>query len=396
MSAMLAIDGGSPVRTTMLRYGAQSIDDVDRKAVENILLGDWLTTGPAVAEFENALCGFSGAKHAVAVNTGTAALHASCNAAHVSAGSEVIVPAISFVASANCAIYQGARPIFADLEPDTLNIDPADVERKITDKTKAIVAVDFAGHPCEHGRLLEISKQYNIPIVHDAAHSLGATYKGRPVGAFYNFTNLSFHPVKHITTGEGGAILTNDSEIAQRLKSFRHHGIDLDLHSRGERNSWEYDVITLGYNYRIPDINCALGTSQLRKQPGWLAARRAIAATYNEAFADLPLLDCPTEREQCQSAWHLYVVRLNLEVVSVPKETIFVALRAENIGVNVHYIPIPWLSYYKKLGYQPGQWPVAEGQYERLLSLPMYPTMTPQDISDTIKAVNKVWKAYRR
>ncbi|WP_085902028.1 UDP-4-amino-4,6-dideoxy-N-acetyl-beta-L-altrosamine transaminase [Kiloniella majae] len=395
MPVSLAINGGTPVRETMLRYGAQSIDADDWKAVENVLRSDWLTTGPAVAEFEQALCDFTGAKYAVAVNTGTAALHASCSITQVSEGDEVIVPAISFVASANCAVYQGAKPVFADLERDTLNIDSVDVARKITNKTKAIVVVDFAGHPCDHDALNDLSKHYGIPIIHDAAHSLGAMYKGKSIGKLYNYTNLSFHPVKHITTGEGGAILTNDEELAKKLRSFRHHGIDLDLHSREIRNSWEYDVTSLGFNYRIPDINCALGTSQLKKQFGWLAARRSIAASYNAAFSELPMVEAPQEREGCQSAWHLYVVRLNLRAMSVSKEEIFSALRAENIGVNVHYIPIPWLSYYKKLGYERGQWSVAESEYERVLSLPMYPTMTAQDVSDTVEALYKVWAAYR-
>lgn len=394
--AKLAIDGGTPVRSSLLPYGRQWIDDEDRRAVDAVLRGDWLTTGPAVAAFEKALCGYTGARHAVAMNSGTAALHGATSAAGIAHGDEVIVPVISFVASANCVLYQGGKPVFADLCPDTLNIDPQDVERKITPKTRAIVAVDFAGHPCEHGALRQLADYHGIPVIEDAAHSLGATYNGRNVGILQRLTTLSFHPVKHITTGEGGAVLTDDEELAKTMRSFRHHGIDFDLHARRKTNSWEYDVRTLGFNYRIPDINCALGISQLTKLEGWLARRRAIAAAYHDALDSLPMLQLPEERHDCYSAWHLYVIRLNTETISVPRSQVFAALRAENIGVNVHYIPIPWMTHYANLGYTRGHWPVAEREYERVITLPMFPAMTDQDVADVAKSLSKVWKAYRR
>lgn len=396
MTFKLALDGGSPVRTSILKYATQSLDEEDRKAVDTVLRGDWLTTGPTVAAFEKALCDYSGAKRAVAVNTGTAALHAATCAAGISLGDEVIVPAISFVASANCVLYQQGIPVFADLSTDTLNIDPADVERKITPKTRAIVAVDFAGHPCDHVALRQLADHHGIPIIEDAAHSLGATYCKQRVGTLQHYTTLSFHPVKHITTGEGGAILTDDDTLANRMMSFRHHGIDLDLHARGQSNSWEYDVVTMGFNYRIPDINCALGISQLKKLDGWLARRSAIAAAYRDGLAKYPMLELPKERLDCVSAWHLYVVRLNFDTITTSRAEIFAALRAENIGVNVHYIPIPWMTHYANLGYKRGQWSVAEREYERVLSLPMYPGMTDQDIADVIEAFDKIWGKYRR
>ena len=396
MSSILALKGGQPVRKAMLRYATQSLDEADRRAVDEVLRSEWLTTGPAVAAFEKALCGYTGSKHAVVVNTGTAALHAAAWAAGIRAGDEVIVPAISFVASANCILYQGGIPVFADLCPDTLNIDPADIERKITPKTRAIIAVDFAGHPCDHASLKALGDRYGISVIEDAAHSLGATYEARRVGTLQRLSTLSFHPVKHITTGEGGAILTDDDKLAKAMRSFRHHGIDLDLHARGLKNSWEYDVITLGFNYRIPDINCALGISQLSKLDGWLTRRRSIVERYRSTLGSLPMIQLPEERPGCASAWHLYVVRLNPETLTASRAEVFAALRAENIGVNVHYIPIPWMTHYANIGYRRGQWPVAESEYERVLTLPLYPDMTDQDAQDVVAALTKVWNAYRR
>ena len=390
----LAIDGGQPVRPTLLAYGRQSIDEADRQAVDAVLRSDWLTTGPMVKEFERSVTEFTGARHGIAVNTGTAALHASVWAAGIGQDDEVIVPAISFVASANCVLYTGGKPVFADISPDTLNLDPDDLERKITSKTKAIVAVDFAGHPCDHDAICTIANKHGLKVIQDASHSLGATYHGRKVGTLQDLTTLSFHPVKHITTGEGGMVLTADDTLAKRIRSFRHHGIDLDVQQRAQKQSWQYDIVTLGYNYRIPDINCALGVSQMTKLQRWLARRSELAAIYTRALGDSPALELPHEREGCVSAWHLYVVKLRLENLAVNRERIFDALRAENIGVNVHYIPIPWMSHYASLGYTRGNWPVAESSYERMLSLPIYPGMTNEDVAEAIEGVLKVVNHY--
>ena len=362
--------------------------------MDAVLKSNWLTTGPKVVEFEGVVARYTGATEAVAVNTGTAALHAAMWAARIGPGDEVIVPAISFVASANCVLYVGATPVFADLSPDTLNIDPEDVLRKLTPRTKAILVVDFAGHPCDHDALRAIADLHGLIVIEDAAHSLGATYKGRQVGALQDITTLSFHPVKQVTTGEGGMVLTDDAAIAKRVRSFRHHGIDVDLHARNKTNSWEYDIVDLGFNYRLPDINCALGISQLAKSDRWLEQRRAIAGRYHEALRSVPMLQLPEQRADCLSAWHLYVVRLNLDTITASRSQVFAALRAENIGVNVHYIPIPWMTHYANLGYKRGQWPVAEREYERAISLPMYPSMTEQDVADVVAAVLKVLGAY--
>jgi perosamine synthetase len=386
----LALDGGKPVRKSMLNYARQWVDQDDIEAVVKVLQGDWLTTGPSVSEFEEAVSAYIGVNEAVAVNTGTAALHAAAFAAGIGPGDEVIVPPLTFVASANCVLYLGGKPVFADVRADTLNIDPTEVEKKITPRTKAIIVVDLTGQPCDHDAIKKLAQKHNLLVIEDAAHALGATYKGKKVGVLQDLTTLSFHPVKHITTAEGGMVLTQDLEMAKRIRSFRHHGIDVDLHKRNIANLWIYDVVNLGHNYRIPDVNCALGISQLRKLDSWLVRRREIAKRYNNAFSDLPQVEIPYVMSDCDPAWHLYIIRLNLDKLRVGRETIYRALRAENIGVNVHYIPVHWLSYYQNLGYQKGECPVAEQEYERLITIPLFPAMSDQDVEDVINAVHKV------
>ena len=391
----LAINGGAPVRNSLLSYARQTIDEADIQAVVEVLKSDWLTTGPKVQEFEEAVMAYTGAKAAIAVNTGTAALHAATFAAGIQPGDEVILPPLTFVASANCVLYMGGKPVFADILPDTLNLDPQQVEQKITSKTKAILPVDLCGQPCDNEALRTLAQKHNLLVIEDASHALGGTYRGQKVGTLQDITTLSFHPVKQITTGEGGMVLTDNLEIADRVRSFRHHGIDVDFRKRNTANLWLYDVVNLGYNYRITDINCALGISQLQKLDGWLKRRREIVAQYDQAFASLPEIETPHVAPGCESAWHLYLIQLNLERLSASKETIFKALRAENIGVNVHYIPVPWLGLYQKLGYTRGNWPVAEAAYERIITLPLYPAMQAEDVNDVITAVQKVIAAYR-
>lgn len=392
----LAIDGGTPTRSALLPYGRQSIDDTDVASVVEVLRSDWLTTGPKVVEFERAFAELVGAKHAVAVSNGTAALHAAVFAAGVGEGDEVITTPMTFAASANCARYQGATVVFADVQPGTLNIDPAEIEKKITSRTKAIVAVDYTGLPIDIAEINRIAEKHGLIVIEDAAHALGATYKARPVGALTHLSTFSLHPVKHVTTGEGGVVTTNDDDLAARLRLFRNHGITTDHRERESRGSWTYEMVELGYNYRLTDIQCALGLSQMKKLGGWLARRREIARAYSSAFAEVPEIECPPVLEDRESAWHLYVVKLNLGRLAVGRDRVFRALRAENIGVNVHYSPVPWHPYYARLGYERGQWPHAETAYERLISLPMWPGMTDQDVRDTVKAVAKVVAAYRK
>jgi dTDP-4-amino-4,6-dideoxygalactose transaminase len=306
----------------------------------------------------------------------------------------VIVPAITFAASANCVLYLGGRPVFADVLSGTLNVAPNDVVRKITLRTKAIILVDYTGQPCDHDALRALADAHGLIVIEDAAHALGATYHGRKVGTLHELTTFSFHPVKHITTGEGGMVVTDDPQLAARMRAFRSHGITADFRQRAETGSWVYEMMALGYNYRLPDLNCVLGLSQLKKLDGWLARRRTIAARYTEAFAGLPTVELLEVLPDTEPAWHLFVIKLNLERLRVGRKEVFAALRAENIGVNVHYIPVYWHPYYQQLGYVHGLCPVAEAAYERLITLPMFSAMADQDVEDVIDAVHKVTEAY--
>jgi perosamine synthetase len=397
MKAKLALHGGAPVREKLLPYGRQTIDDDDIAAVTEVLRSDWLTTGPKVAEFEAVFAQFTGAKEAVAVSNGTAALHAAMFALNVGPGDEVIVPTMTFAASANCVLYQGATPVFADVEPDTLLINPDDAAAKITPQTKAIVAVDYAGQPCDYDRLRAIADEHGLKLVADACHAIGGAYQGRPVGALADLNTFSLHPVKHLTTGEGGVITTNDPELAQRMRVFRNHGITTDHRQRAEQGGFFYEMVALGYNYRITDFQCALGISQLTKLSGWVERRQAIAQLYDQAFAEMPAVKPLAVRPEANHAYHLYVVQFDLARLTADQNTLFQALRAEGLGVNVHYIPVHLHPYYRQqLGTQPGQCPVAEAAYERIVSLPIFPLMTDEDIQDTIQAVTKVIEAFQQ
>jgi len=396
MSARLAIEGGAPVFRTLLPYGRQQIDDDDVRAVVEVLQSDWLTTGPKVNEFEDKFAQYVGAKYAVAVSSGTAALHAAVFAAGLGSGDQAITTPMTFAASANCLLYQGATPVFADVQADTLNIDPAEIEKKIAPQTKALIPVDYTGHPADLDAINQIAARHNLIVIEDAAHALGATYKSRRIGALATMTIFSTHPVKHITTGEGGVITTDDAELARRLRIFRNHGITTEARERQEKGGWFYEMVALGYNYRLTDLQCALGIQQLAKLDQWLARRRAIAARYNAAFREIPEIEIPTMKPECKPAWHLYVIRLNLERLRVGRAEVFKALRGENIGVNVHYIPVHWHPYYQKLGFKKGEYPVAEDAYERLISLPMFHAMTDAHVDGVIEAVRKVIAHYRR
>jgi perosamine synthetase len=388
---VLAIHGGQPTRATLLPYGHQSIDESDIAAVVEVLRSDWLTTGPKVGEFEEAFAAFVGAKYAVSFSSGTAALHAAAFAAGLQSGDEAITTPLTFVATANCILYQGATPVFADVQPDTLNLDPEQVASRILPPTKAILPVDYAGHPSDLDALLRLADRHGSVVIEDACHALGAQYRGRPIGSLAHMTVFSFHPVKHITTGEGGMVTTNNPRFAESLRRFRNHGIDSDARTRHAAGQWHYEMVLLGFNYRLSDIGCALGLQQLRKLEANLARRRQIAARYNAAFRGLSALRTPAVRDGCNPAWHLYPIRLNLEKLSATRDQVFHALRAENIGVNVHYIPVHLHRYYRnRFGYKGGECPAAENAFERLISLPMFHGMTDADVNDGIAAVGKV------
>ena len=377
-------------------YGHHTVDEEDIRAVVNTIWSGWLTTGPKVEEFEEAFAAEVGSKYAVTLSSGTAALHAAAFAAGIGPGDEVITTPMTFVASANCVRYQGGDVVFADVDPHTLNISPRSVQEAITPRTRAMIPVDYAGQPADMDQLNALAEDSNLTVIEDAAHALGATYKGRKVGSLATITVFSLHPVKHITTGEGGVVTTDDHELAERSRIFRNHGITADHYQRQSVGSAFYEMIELGYNYRLSDIQCALGISQLRKLSGWVAHRREIAARYAMGFADMPEIEPPYVMEDRETSWHIYVIRLNLKLLSVDRDQVFRALRAENIGVNVHYIPVPWHPYYRRLGYEKGQWPMAEEAYERIITLPLWPGMIDADVDDTVTAVRKVMSAYRK
>jgi perosamine synthetase len=391
----LAINGGAPVRASFLPYGRQSVDEADIQAVVEVLRSDWLTTGPKVAEFEEAFATRVGAAHAISFSSGTAALHGAAFAAGLKAGDEAITTPMTFAATANCILYQGATPVFADVSRDTLNLDPELVAKKISTRTRAIIPVDYAGHPADLTPTIEIARRHGLTVIEDACHALGAEYGGRRVGSIADLTVFSFHPVKHITTGEGGMVATNNPKLAETLRRFRNHGISSEARQRQSAGQWHYEMVLLGFNYRLPDIVCALGIQQLKKLDVNLARRREIAALYTAAFRGIPGVIPPAVRPGANPAWHLYPIRLNLEKLTADRAQIFRALRAENIGVNVHYIPVHLHPYYREqFGYKGGEFPVAEDGYSRLISLPMFHGMCNRDAEDVIEAVRKVVGCY--
>ena len=368
-------------------YGRQCIEQDDIDAVVEVLRSDYVTTGPAVTDFEKAVAEYTGAKYAVAVANGTAALHVACLAAGLKKGDQVITTPITFAASANCALYCGATPVFADIEADTYNIDPAEIEKKITERTKAIIAVHFTGQPCKMDEIHAIAKKHNLLVIEDAAHALGADYKGKKIGSISDMTTFSFHPVKHITTGEGGMITTNNKELYERLVLFRSHGItrNEEMMTKNE-GGWYYEQLDLGYNYRITDIQCALGISQMKKLDRFVARRREIAARYDKAFAEIENIITPKQEEGCNNSWHLYVI----QVVNKERKEVFDRLRANNIGVNVHYIPVYKHPYYQENGYREVCCKNGEQYYERAISLPMYPLLSDEEQDYVIEMVKKM------
>lgn len=393
----LAIDGGEPVREETLAYGGQTIEESDIKAVAEVLRSDYLTTGPVVHAFEEAFADFVGTKEAVAVANGTAALHAAMRALGIGQGDEVIVPTITFAATANSVVFEGGTPVFADVEPDTLLLDPESVAERIAKNTKAIVGVDYAGQPCQYDALRELADAHDLVLLDDACHATGGSYKGEPVGSLADLNTFSFHPVKNMTTGEGGMITTDDPDWAGEMREFRNHGITSTHHERAEQGSWVYEIPEAGYNYRLTDMQCALGMSQLEKLPGWVEHRREIAARYDVAFAEMDAFGPIAMREDSTCAYHLYVIQLDLDMLSVGRKEVFDALHAEGIGANVHYIPVHYHPFYREnFDTGEGLCPVAEAAYECILTLPVFPRMTEADVEDVVRAVRKVVGTYRR
>lgn len=394
----LAIFGGTPIRNEKIFYGRQWIDDQDVKAVAEVMKSPFITQGPQTEKLEKALCKYTGAEYAVCISNGTAALYVACVAAGVGPGDEVITTPMTFAASANCALYCGADVVFADINPETYNIDPKSIVKKITNKTKAIVAVDFTGQAVEIDEIRKICEEHNLVFIEDAAHSIGTKYNGKQVGSLADMTTFSFHPVKTITGGEGGAILTDNEEYYKKLVLYRSHGItknpDLMEHPTGE--VWYYEQLGLGYNFRLTDIQAALITSQLSKIDGFAQRRKEIVKRYNDAFRDMEEIIVQKEIEQSDSCRHLYIIQLNPSKLSCTRKEFFDALAAENVQPQVHYIPVYYFPYYERLGYKRGLCPNAERIYENIMSIPLYPALTDEDVEDVIHAVKKVIEAYKK
>ena len=371
-----------PARRELLPYGRHEVDEDDVAAVIEALRSDWLTTGPRVAVLEAAVAEAAGTRDAVVVSSGTAALHCTMAALRIGAGDEVIVPALTFAATANAVVYQGGTPVFADVDPETLLLDLDDAARRITPRTRAIVGVDYAGQPCDYDALRSLAEANGLALVADACHSLGASDRGRAAGSLADLSVFSFHPVKHVTTGEGGAVTTDDPELASLARRFRNHGITTDHRERAERGAWFYEMVELGFNYRISDIQCALGLSQLRKLHGWVERRRELAAHYDDALAALEGVEPLALRPGVAHAYHLYVVR-------VPeRDRVFTALREQRIAANVHYIPVHLHPFYReRFGTGPGLCPTAEAAFERILTLPLFPGMRDEDVDDVVRAL---------
>ncbi len=395
----LAVNGGCPVRAEKIYYGRQWIGEDDIEAVAETLRSDLITCGPEVGEMERALASYTGAKYAVAVSSGTAALHCACIAAGVGPGDEVITTPITFAASANCALYCGARPVFADIDPETYNIDPASIREKITDKTKAIVAVDFTGQAVQHDEIRKICEEHGLVFIEDAAHSLATSYNGKRVGSLADMTTFSFHPVKTITGGEGGAVTTNNEEYYRKLMLAHTHGITHDeelMEGAHHEGPWYYEQISLGYNYRITDFQAALIVSQMKKLDMFAARRKEIVKRYNEAFGQIPEIIVQKEIPQSDTCRHIYIIRIDTDRLTCTRREFFDAMSAENVQCQIHYVPVYWFPYYQHLGYKKGLCPKAEEVYKGIMSIPLYPKMSDDDVEDVIHAVKKVVANYRK
>lgn len=368
----------------MLPYGRQWIDEDDIKAVSDALRADYITTGPKVDEFERTVADYVGAKYAVAVSSGTAALHIAVLALGIKAGDEVITSPITFAASSNCVLYCGGKPVFADVDDLTHNINPSDIESKVNSNTKAIIPVHFTGQPCDMDKIHSIAKKYNLSVIEDAAHALGAKYRGKMIGSLSDMTVFSFHPIKHITTGEGGMVVTNNEELYNKLKLFRSHGI-----VRNDLNRpWYYEQLELGYNYRISDIQCALGISQMKKIDKFIKRRKEIVNMYNNAFKNCKDIIIPYQLDGCDSSWHLYIIQL----LKKDRDKIFDILRQEGIGVNVNYIPVYKHPYYQKNGYDKVVCSNAENFFSSALSIPIFPKMTNKEVDYVIGKLKSIFE----
>lgn len=391
-----AIFGGTPACPSPISYGKQYIDETDIQAVADVMRSDFLTCGPQIPALEKKFCEVTGAKYAVAVNSGTAALHIACIAAGIGPGDEVVTSPITFAASANCVSYCGGKPVFADINPETYNIDPAAVKACITPRTKAVIPVHYTGQAVAYDEIAEICQKYGLLLIQDAAHAIGTRYKGKPIGSLADMTCFSSHPVKTVTSGEGGVVTTNDETLYQKLLLARNHGITRDK-SQMEHptdDPWYYEMISLGYNYRLTDMQAALLSSQLDKLSAFVGRRKEIVKRYNEAFKNVDGVIIQKEIPESDTTRHLYILQLDLDVLTCNRRQFFDAMAAENIHCQVHYIPVYHLPYYQKQGYPIGLCPKAERLYERILSIPLYYSLTDEQVAEVIFAVKKICAYY--
>lgn len=393
-----AIEGGTPVRENFLPYGTQWLDNDEIEEVIDSLKSSWITTGPKMKLFEDNFKSYIGSKHAISVNSGTAALHICTSAIGINPGDEVITTPLTFVASANCVVYRGGTPVFADIKKDTYNIDPIEIRKKITPKTKAIIPVHFAGQPCDMDEISEIAVENDLYVIEDAAHAIDAEYKGKKIGNISDLTIFSFHPVKNITTAEGGMVTTNNDDFNDKLLMFRTHGISRDAVERfGKSGGFYYDMQYLGFRYNLSELHASLGIHQLKKLKTFQNRRREIVKLYFRELQNLEEISLPFIKENIKHSWHLFVIQLNLEKLKVDRDYIFKALKEENIGVNVHYIPVHYHSYYqKKFGLKEGILPNVEELFPRVLTIPLFPKMSDDDAYDVINALEKVVKYYKK
>ena len=395
----LAIFGGKPVRDNKIFYGRQWIGEDDIKAVADVLRGPYITCGPMVEKAEGILAQYTGAKHAVLCSNGTAALHCACIAAGVGPGDEVITTPLTFAASANCAVYCGATPVFADIDPETYNIDPKSIREKITPRTKAIVAVDFTGQAVKIKEIREICDEFGLIFIEDAAHAIGTRYNGKGVGSLADMTCFSFHPVKTVTCGEGGAITTNSDDLHRKLVLAHAHGIVREeefMEEAPHEGIWYYEQQSLGFNYRMTDFQAALLISQMGKLDGFKKRRQEIVKKYDEAFSKVPGIIVQKEIPESDTCRHLYIIRLDLDRLSCTRREFFDAMSAENVQCQIHYVPVYWFPFYKRMGFEKGLCPVTEEVYKGILSIPLYPMLTDQDTDDVIHAVTKIATYYAK
>ncbi len=395
----LAILGGTPVRSEKIYYGRQCVDEEDIQAVARVLRGPYITCGPMVEEAERRLAACTGAAHAVLCSNGTAALHCACLAADVGPGDEVITTPMTFAASANCAVYCGAKPVFADIDPETYNIDPKSIRERITPRTKAVVAVDFTGQAVRNREIRAICDEFGLVFIEDAAHAIGTRYDGAPVGSLADMTCFSFHPVKTITCGEGGAITTNSEAYYQKLVLAHTHGITHDeslMEDAPHEGPWYYEQVSMGFNYRLTDFQAALLVSQLGKLEAFKERRHEIVEKYDKAFRDVPGIIVQKEIPESDTCRHLYIIRLDLDALTCTRRQFFDAMSAENVQCQIHYVPVYWFPFYRRMGYSKGLCPVAEEVYKGIMSIPLYPMLTDADTDDVIHAVKKIAAYYSK